>query len=102
MADPIYINNDMVATLKGLKDEAGTAVTGAVVNITLLSDGTEISGETWPLTMTHTSGGDYEVELSDSLNLTSGQRITAKIVALSGGKKLEVIYRTNASERTVS
>lgn len=100
MADPIYINSDMVATLKGLKDEAGTAVTGAVVNLTLLSGGSEVAGQTWPISMAHTSGGDYTAQLSKDLTLTPGQRVTAKIVAVAGGKQLELIYNTNASQKT--
>lgn len=100
MADPIYINNDMIATLKELKDSEGLVVTDAVVNITMLSNGGEVDGVTWPLKMTHADGGNYTVNLPKDLVLTSGQRITAKIVAVAGGKQIELMYNTNASHRT--
>lgn len=102
MTDFIYINSDMIATLKGLKDESGTAVTGAVVELTLLSGGTEVSGATWPVAMSHTSGGDYTAALSKDLTLTGGERVTAKIVATAGGKQLEVYYNTKAVQRRLN
>lgn len=102
MADFIYINSDMIATLKGLKDESGAAVTGAAVELTLLSGGSEVTGATWPVSMSHTADGDYTAELSKDLDFTNGDRVTAKIVATAGGRQLEVYYNTKAVQRRLS
>lgn len=89
----LFINTDMVATLKGLKDIDGVAVTTASVNLTVLIGGVEVGGQTWPTTMTSVGGGDYRAALSKDLQVNNHETLTVKIVATDTGKQAEFIQK---------
>ena len=88
-----YLNSDNVITLDGLYDNVGLAYENtATVNVTLTDiNGTEVSGETWPLLMNYVSAsnGKYRATLTDSLTLSEGT-YTATITADAGAGQ----YRT--------
>lgn len=93
MSLTLYLGNDNVLTLVGLQNDISAAyLNAATVTVTLVdSDGTEISGETWPLTMTYvaTSDGNYRATLPDTLTgLTAADALTAKVSA-DGGAGLQ-------------
>ena len=90
----LYIGNDTVLQL-GTTDEplsnsiTGTADTGATVTATIydMTD-TEVTGETWPLTLSHNSGGIYQGTASRSMSLTENE--SYKIVYTATGSGGEV------------
>ena len=86
--DVIYIDTDNVLEIEELTNGlTGAAITDATVSVTLLdSDGAEIAGESWPVTMSYIVGttAAYRATLTDSLTLTDRQEVTAHIVADAG------------------
>ena len=97
MTELIYISNDNILELNGLKDEvAGTFINSATVTVTLVdSDGTEVVGDTWPKTMSYATSSDgiYRATLLDTLTLTEGACYTAKVIA-DGGAGLQAYFET--------
>lgn len=88
----LYVDNDNRIKLSGLVDADGAYQNSATVTVTLLErDGTEVTGETWPLTMSYSSGsdGNYTAVLQDTLSVTSGQRLIARVSVSSGGLNAE-------------
>ena len=84
----LYLSNDNVLELTGLINTVtNTYLNSATVTVTLVDNAdVEVSGETWPLTMTYVaaSDGKYRATLTDSLSIIGGTRYTAKIAADSG------------------
>lgn len=85
----VYDGNDHVVSLTGLKDSDGTEVTTATVEMTLLDGGTEVSGITWPISLSHDSGGDYSAVLDKAVEVTVGKRYTLKVTATVGTTEAE-------------
>lgn len=89
MATKLYIANDHVLELNGLKD----AVTGSYINsatvTAVLKDqvGNQVPGQTWPLTLSYVSGsnGIYRGTLENTLSLTPGVRYVAEITVSGAG-----------------
>lgn len=79
----IYTGNSSVIIAEGLKDRAGAAITNATVRLTALVDrrGRDVTGITLPLAMSHVSGGTYEGELPDDMNIQAGQVYKATVTA---------------------
>jgi len=71
MAKPIYIDNGNLLKLSDLIDLSDSSyTTDATVLATLKTmSGTNVSGQTWPLTLTHQSSGTYQGTLTSSLDL---------------------------------
>lgn len=67
-------------------DNATLDAAAATVQATLFeSDGaTEVTGQTWPATMTAEGSGNYRAILSDQANLIAGQNYIARIVVDDG------------------
>lgn len=89
----LFYLNDMLIEIEGLQDviDPGNYLNSATVTVTLVdSEGTEVSGETWPLTMVYvgSSDGIYRATLNDDLGLTLGDQYTAKVSA-NGGAGLQ-------------
>jgi len=84
----IYEGNDMTIELRGLEHEVtGDYIDNATVAVTLKdSDGAEVAGESWPLTMSYVadSNGKYRATLVDTLTLVDRARYTATITADAG------------------
>ena len=87
----IYISNDHLLELRGMKNIAADAyIDNATVTAVLVDeDGVEVVGQSWPVTLSHVaeSDGDYRATLEDALELTVGLAYTAQISA-SGGSDL--------------
>jgi len=88
----LFTLNDMILELQGFKDVvADTFINNATVTVTLVDkDGTNVAGETWPLTMVFVgaSNGVYRATLKDTLTVTLGEVLTAQISA-NGGAGLQ-------------
>ena len=82
----ILISNDNVIELDGLQDVDGTLLNGATVEVHLRDDsGTDVVGQTWPLTMPPTgSDGRYRATLPDTLTLAENARYVATVTANDG------------------
>jgi len=82
-------DNDNVLQLTGLKNGIDAQfINDATVTATLNdTDGTEISGMTWPATMTYVSGseGTYQLLLDSTLNLQKNTLYTVHVHVISGG-----------------
>lgn len=85
--DVIYIDNSNVVELRSLTNSITSAVdTGATVSVTIVdSTGTAISGETWPVSMSHASSGTYRATLSSSLSLTANRAYRGVVTATGSG-----------------
>jgi len=83
----IYIDNNNSLTVNELTNCVTDVVdTAATVTVTLKdSSGTEVVGQSWPATMSHISGGTYQITLDDDLVLTANRPYTAIIDATGSG-----------------
>ena len=88
----IYYGNDMTLELADLTNETtGENVNDATVTVTLVdAAGAEVTGDTWPKTMSYVTGsnGVYRTNLVDTLSLTRGAKYVARISA-NGGAALQ-------------
>lgn len=77
----LFIDNDMTLTVENVTDAiSGDLMTSAVVTATVKTlAGVEVSGQTWPLTLTHVSAGDYRGNLDDKMVLNDGQQYLIEI-----------------------
>jgi hypothetical protein len=84
--------NDNVLEILGLRNEITDAyINDATVTVTLTeTDGTEIVGQSWPLSLPYVAGsnGNYRVTLKDTLTLTDIDEVIATIDA-DGGADLK-------------
>lgn len=86
---PIYYDgNDNTITLTGLQNAvSGNYLNSATVTVTVVdSDGNEVSGQTWPTTMSYVSGsdGNYRGTLQDAMVTTASELLTAQVTADGG------------------
>lgn len=85
----VLVENDNVVELCGLRNPiTGAFLNAATVDITITdSAGVEVTGETWPLTISYVAGSDgiYRATLDKVLGFIAGQRYTAVINAVEGG-----------------
>jgi len=89
MSLTIWIDNNNVIEWQALTNSVTEAVdTGATMTVTIQdSSGTEVTGQTWPATMTHVSAGLYRATLDSDLVLTAGREYTAVLdVTGTGGE----------------
>lgn len=97
MSETIYIDSDNLVTVDALYDNAAAAyVNDATVTMTLKDRaGTEVSGETWPVTLSYVSGsnGKYQGTLSDTLTLSRGKTYEVTISVNGGAGKALTIKR---------
>lgn len=89
----LYLGNDNVLTLDGLQNGITEAyLNAATVSVTLVdADDAEVTGETWPLTMSYVaaSNGVYRATLTDTLSgISAGDIVTAQVSA-NGGAGLQ-------------
>ncbi len=89
MAETIYIDNDNLLRLSGLRNEAtGDYINSAVVTVTVIDSGdVNVVGQAWPLTLVYvaSSNGRYEGTLEETLVLIAAASYTAVIDAVFGG-----------------
>lgn len=87
-AEILLIGNSNLLILWDLKDEDGLYINDAVITATLkTADGEEVSGQSWPVTVTYNGGGKgkYQAALSSTLAVVQGQKLVAEVDAVSGG-----------------
>lgn len=90
--DRIYLGNDHVVHLSGLKDDDGAAVTGATVEARVLDrDKQPVSGITWPVPLTHIGGGDYKGVIDASIVLEDRALYYVEVTASYNG--LDALWR---------
>lgn len=85
-----YIDNDMVVVLDELQNSDGLYQNAATVTATLQKeDGTEVTGQTWPVSLVYVtdSDGRYEGILQDTCILTDGVSYVLVITAISEGNQ---------------
>jgi len=79
-------------------------INDATVEVTMIDDaGAELTGETWPVTLTYESGsnGNYAGLVSEGIGVSAGDLITAKLTATSGAEQgyweipVEVVTRSH-------
>ena len=103
MAEGVYVENDNVITLVGLKNKvSGAWINDATVTVTLLDEyGTEVSGQSWPATLSYVaaSNGEYQATLEDVLNLSPDVEYIAKVTA-DGGVGLKGVWEEPLSSVT--
>lgn len=82
-AEVLWDNNDMVVEVRGLENEVtGENINNATVTCTLLdAEGDEVSGQSWPMSMTYvaSSAGVYRGTLPYTLGISPAGRYTLKI-----------------------
>jgi hypothetical protein len=85
MAKTLYINNGMLLKVSSLMDQSNSSyVTNATVLATLkTASDTNVTGQTWPLTLTHQSSGTYQGILEGDLDV-SGAYYNLEITVNSG------------------
>lgn len=103
MNEVLYRANDNLLQLTGLTQaRTKQPVTDAVVTVTLVdTDGAQLSGVTWPLTMSNESGSnDYYCVVDAALVVAVDQRVFAEITVTSG--TLDAFWRISmrVAERT--
>lgn len=94
--DVLYVGNDHVVEVQGLRDADGQVIPSASVQATLYESDktTEVSGVSWPLVLTYEgSRGNYRGELSSNVGIVEGRRYAMKLTATYVDKTYEV-YRT--------
>lgn len=100
----LYVGNDMMIEVEGLTNEAtGQIVNDAAVAVTLLdTQGNQVGGQVWPLTMGYVAETDgiYRATLADTLGVVVNTRYLARITADAGsGRRSEWDIDVLASRR---
>lgn len=83
----IYIGNDHTVSVTGLADGAGTIITGATVQCSLLKklDRTVVGGGvTFPLAMPEGAAGEYSATIDKSVGVVAGEKYYISITAVQG------------------
>lgn len=103
MAEGVYVENDNVITLVGLKNKvSGDWINNATVTVTLYDENdAEVSGQSWPASLAYVSAsnGNYRATLEDVLNLLPNVEYTA-IVTADGGPGLKGVWKESVSSVT--
>ena len=92
MTDIVYMASHNLIELQELTDGAsGSAITTATVTAVIKdSSGTNVSGETWPLTLSHVSAGTYRGTVSSAVSLTRHAKYTCYVTATTTGGVVRV------------
>lgn len=98
----LYVDNDMILRLPDVVDDAGDPITTATVELTELldCDGNTPDGIALPLTLFHDSGGTYEAEIEDTIDVEDGDVYQAKIVVSSSSGDGAWFYEIVVRKRT--
>lgn len=96
MALILYKGTTSQLGLIGLKDINDTPVTNATVTAVLYDRlGNEIGGQSWPLALTHDSGGDYYGTLESDIDVFVNKRYEVEIEADAAG--LQATWRESVT-----
>lgn len=99
----IYIDNDSVLRVQGLRDRSGALVANATVALDSFEDrrGADVTGISTPALFSNIGSGDYELSLPDSLGLVEGKVYLATVSAVSTvGDKAEWTETVIAKRRS--
>ncbi len=103
MADNIiYIGNSNVVELETLHDSISDAViTDATVTATMVNDSDVlVSGESWPISLSHDGGGTYRATMSENLVLVKNNKYWIEITATgTGGEVGYWLLKVTAADR---
>lgn len=102
--DVVYVLNDNLIEVDKLQDASDDLyINDATVTVTLKdSDGTNVTGQSWPLTLDYVadSDGKYQGTLESALSLTVKEHYYAHVDAVKGTlvahweKQLKALTRT--------
>lgn len=84
----IYIGNTTVIELVALTNSTtDTAITDATVTVTLVDKRLKqsVSGQSWPLSMTHVSGGTYRGTIENDVVISDQREYEAVVTATASG-----------------
>jgi len=103
----LYLANDNLLVVRALKNRAtGAYINNATVTGELLTlAGTQVSGQTWPMTFAYVpdSDGEYHGVFEDSLALTLGESYRVKITVDAGSDRIaQFTMNVKARERIIS
>ena len=88
MALVLYKSTSSRLGLTSLTDANGDAVTNATVEATIYDrNNQQIGGTSWPISLTHSSGGNYYATLDYDLDIRIGKRYQVEVVATTGSLK---------------
>lgn len=99
----LFIGNDMRLELDELRDPDGAYINTATVTATLLdSDGEEVEGVTWPVTLEYVeeSDGKYQGILDDAIELVDKEIYTLVVDSVDGESKGHWELAVQARTRT--
>ena len=95
----LYVGNSNILELTLTDGLTEAAITSGTVVATLLDkDGVEVSGDTWPKTLSHAGSGVYRATIDESIAIMAGRRYTARITATYSG--LTYLDNVNCFART--
>jgi hypothetical protein len=87
-----FVANTNNLDLLGLQNASnGAYVNDATVSVTVKdSNGVNVSGETWPISMNYVSAsnGNYRCVLSDGISFSPGMTYTAEISVNAGSNRI--------------
>lgn len=101
--NPIYVGSDNVFRTRGIRNSlTGEFINDAVVELTLLdANGDELSGQSWPLTLSYiaSSDGEYQGTIDDAVVAEDGQIVEAVIDISGDGLTAQLRLEAVFSER---
>lgn len=85
LTSEIFVDNDSLIVLAGLKNRLNVAVTDATVTLDAFVDrrGAAVAGVSLPLQLNHVGNGDYEAVITKGIAVVSGKTYTATVRAVS-------------------
>ena len=98
----LYDDNDMVVESQVKNETEGTWINDADVTVTLKdSSGVNVTGDSWPLTMSYVTGsnGVYRATLVDTLSVTPNASYTA-LLSVDGGVGKQGTWNLNVNCKT--
>lgn len=97
MSEVLYVDNDNLVEIDGLKDKTDdTYINDATITATLTdADGTTVTGQTFPASFSYVSesNGKYQLTLEDGLSLTAGAKYTLAISISATGDLIGEVER---------
>lgn len=102
----LFVGNTMTVLLSGLQFEGESDyINDAVATVSIFSsNGTGVTGETWPLTLVYvaSSNGNYEAVLNEDLELAKNRSYVVEVIAEKDGNEGKWRETVVAAERRFS
>ena len=102
MAFTLWDDNTHLLTVGELKSADGEYVNDAAVTATLTdTNGVEVPGETWPLSLVYDGGdtGTYVAELPSALEVSARDRLQMLILAAKGAVRGSWLCKITVKQR---